>query len=270
MSDVQSLLHNALSEYDKADNEVERLLDIIDKATIALEKARQSKRNAKIQLDEAIASASRASSRSSSAVADSEYSSGEEESQSCSSSSGSEQDDEKEKNESEDDDDQFDNIADEALEQIMYRLQVARIDPSSVQGASLLDELLTRLKNTDDTISDELIDELMDDLLNNDEGSYDEEESNNEDRYDESCEEESHHDEYPNQKQSRIKISRGGKVFGWYEGGLDDRGYAREGEGTMYYNAGHICSGYWHDDEMVGRGVYKWKDGHTYDVSKRL
>jgi hypothetical protein len=269
MSDVQSVLHNALLEYDKADNEVERLLDIIDKATIALEKVRQSKRKAKIQLHEAIASASRASAVEE--VKDSSYSeySSEEESQSCSSGSGSEQQDEEERNESEDDD-QID-IADEALEQIRYRLKVARIDPSSPQGATLLDALLIRLKNTDDTISEELIDELMDDLLNdNEEGSCEEVESKKEDEDDESCDDESQYDECPKQKQTRIKISRGGKVLGWYEGGLDDRGYAREGEGTMYYNAGHICSGYWQDDEMVGRGVYKWKDGHIYDVSNRF
>ena len=124
----------------------------------------------------------------------------------------------------------------------------------------------------------------MDDLINDNEGSYDEEEShydlfviNGEGSYDgveshteddESCEEEDNYDEPA--KQSRIKISRGGKVLGWYEGGLDDRGYAREGEGTMYYNAGHECSGCWKDDEMVGRGEYKWADGHVYDVSARL
>ena len=49
MSDA-SLLRNALLEYDKADNEVERLLDIIDQATIDLEKARQAKQAAKIKL----------------------------------------------------------------------------------------------------------------------------------------------------------------------------------------------------------------------------
>ena len=284
MSDAQSLLHTSLLEYNKADNEVERLLDIIDKATIALENARQSKRTAKIQLDEAI-NASLRSSSSSAAVEEckdssySEYysSEGESSSQSCSSSGSKEEEEEEEEDRNEldetatsEEDDQFD-IADEALEQIRYRLKVAKIDPNSPQGASLLDELLTRLKNnTDDTISDDLIDELMDDLLNNDEGSYDdEEESNNEhndDDDDEHCEEESHHDESP----KRIKISRGGKVLGWYEGGLDDRGYAREGEGTMFYNAGHVYSGYWQDDEMVGCGIYQWADGHVYDVSETL
>ncbi|KAK1735500.1 hypothetical protein QTG54_013663 [Skeletonema marinoi] len=298
MSDIQSLLlHNAYLEYDKADKEVERLLDIIDQATIDLEKARQSKRTAKKQLDEAISSASGVPLISSVAVEEAKdssyteyYSSEEEESsQSCSSSSSSssasDDDEVEESNEldessaaSAEDDDQFD-IADEALEQIRYRLKVAKIDPSTPQGASLLDELLIRLKRNDDTISDDLIDEIMDDLINDNEGSYDEEEShydlfviNGEGSYDgveshteddESCEEEDNHDEPA--KHSRIKISRGGKVLGWYEGGLDDRGYAREGEGIMYYNAGHECSGCWKDDEMVGRGVYKWADGHVYD-----
>ena len=292
MSDRYSLLHNALFEYNKAENEVERLLDIIDQATIDLDKARQSKRAAKIQLDEAIASATGVSLSSSLAVnkeaqdsSHSEYYSSEEEesSQSCS-SSGSD-DDEEERNESIDESEegnQF-HIADQALDQIRYRLKVAKIDPNSPQGASLLDELLIRMKRSDDTISDGLIDEIMDDLLNGNDGSFDEEESdedliigngkgsdnevesNNED--DESCEEEDSCDDL---KRPRIQISRRGKVLGWYEGGLDDRGYAREGEGTMFYNAGHVCSGYWKDDEIDGRGVYKWADGHIYDVSGRI
>jgi len=293
MSDISSLLQNALAEYDEADNEVERLLDIIDQATIDLEKAREFKRTAKIRLDEAIASASGLPLSSSLAVEEakdssrSEYNSSEEEesSQSCS-SSGSDEEDADERNQidesavSEEQDDQFD-IADEALEQIRYRLSVAKIDPNSPQGASLLDKLLVRLKRNDDTISNNLIDEIMDDLINDNEESHDEEEphydlyiANGEGSYhgeedsnieddDESYEEEDNYDEL--RKQSRIQISRKGKVLGWYEGGLDDRGYAREGEGTMFYNAGHICKGYWKDDEMVGRGVYKWADGHVYD-----
>eukprot|EP00574_Skeletonema_japonicum_P007131 CAMPEP_0201729364 /NCGR_PEP_ID=MMETSP0593-20130828/18873_1 /ASSEMBLY_ACC=CAM_ASM_000672 /TAXON_ID=267983 /ORGANISM="Skeletonema japonicum, Strain CCMP2506" /LENGTH=373 /DNA_ID=CAMNT_0048221697 /DNA_START=41 /DNA_END=1162 /DNA_ORIENTATION=- len=295
MSDTSSLLQNALVEYDEADNEVERLLDIIDQAAIDLEKARELKRTAKIRLDEAIASASRVPLSTSLAIEEvkdsshSEYYSSEEDeiSQSCSSSgSDNEEDDEDESDavepaasEEEEEDVQFD-IADEALEQIRYRLGVAKIDPNSPQGASLLDELLIRLKHNDDTISNDLIDEIMDDLMNdnegsnddeeshydlyitNGEGSYDEEEDSNFEDDDENCEEEDNYDEHP--KQSRIQISRRGKVLGWYEGGLDDRGYAREGEGTMYYNAGHFCKGYWKDDEMVGRGVYKWSDGHIY------
>jgi len=300
MSDTSSLLQNALAEYDKADNDVERLLDIIDQATIDLEKARELKRTAKIRLDEAIASASRVPLSTSLAIEEvkdsshSEYYSSEEDeiSQSCSSSgSDNEEDnedgrgavDESAASEEEEEDVQFD-IADEALEQIRYRLGVAKIDPNSPQGASLLDELLIRLKHNDDTINNDLIDEIMDDLMNdnegsnddeeshydlyitNGEGSYDEEEDSNIEDDDESCEEEDNYDEHP--KPSRIQISRRGKVLGWYEGGLDDRGYAREGEGTMYYNAGHFCKGYWKDDEMVGRGVYKWSDGHIYHVSE--
>ncbi len=289
MSDISSL-QNALAEYDDADNEVERLLNIIDQAAIDLERARELKRAAKIRLDEAIASASGAPLSSSLAAEEvkdlshsEHYSSEEEESsQSCSSIESEEDErneiDESAVSEEEEQDDQFD-IADEALEQIRYRLGVAKIDPTSPQGAALLDKLLERLKHNDDTISNDLIDEIMDELLNdnegsnhdeeshddlyiaNGEGSYDEEDSNVED--DESYEEEDNYDEHP--KQPRIQISRKGKVLGWYEGGLDDRGYSREGEGTMFYNAGHVCKGYWKDDEMYGNGVYKWADGHVYD-----
>ena len=289
MSDA-SLLRNALLEYDKADNEVERLLDIIDQATIDLEKARQAKQAAKIKLDDAIASVSGVSLSSSLAAKEAQdssysesYSSEEEESlQSCS-SSGSEED-EQERNTSIDEsaasaevDDQL-NIDDQTLEQIRYRLKVAKIEPNSLQGASLLDELLVRIKHSDNTISEGLIDEIMDDLINNgNERSFDEEkEESDEDSYyevgsnDEDDESYLEEDSCDDQKRTRIQISRKGKVLGWYEGGLDDRGYAREGEGTMFYNAGHICRGHWKDDEMHGHGVYKWKDGHIYDVSEMI
>ena len=33
----------------------------------------------------------------------------------------------------------------------------------------------------------------------------------------------------------------------------------------MYYDAGHECHGTWENDEMIGRGIYKWADGHVYD-----
>ncbi len=278
MSDVQSpnLLQSAILKFDEAEEEVDRLLDVINKANHQLKNARQLKRNAKKQLDEAIASARNELLRLSSSTRDtsySEYSSGSEydedegeeveEASESSSSSGSEEVHE------ESDEQIVVDIADEALEQIRYRLAVAKIDPSSQNGSSIVDELLSRLKNTKDTITDELVDKLMDDLLN--EGSNDEEEeiSNDEDDSDyDRCEGGSHDDNHL--KQSRIKICRGGKVLGWYQGGLDDRGYSREGEGTMYYNAGHICNGIWKDDEMVGRGVYQWVDGHVYDVSERM
>ncbi len=289
MSDISSLLQNALAEYDEADKEVERLLDIIDHTAIDLEKAREFKRTAKIRLDEAIACASEVPLSSSMAAEEAKdssysehYSSEDEESSQSISSSGSEEKEGRnvidESATSGEQDDQFD-IADEALEQIRYRLSVAKIDPTSPQGAALLDKLLVRLKRNDDSISNDLIDEIMDDLINNDnEGSNDDEEShydlhitNGEGSYDEEEEsnieddeiyEEEDYDEHP--KQSRIQISRKGKVLGWYEGGLDDRGY-REGKGTMFYNAGHFCKGYWKNDEISGRGVYKWADGHVYN-----
>lgn len=272
MSDVQSsnLLQSAILKFDEAEEEVDRLLDVINKANHQLKNARQLKRNAKKQLDEAIASARNELLRLSSSTRDtsySEYSSGSEydedegeeveEASASSSSSGSEEVHE------ESDEQIIVDIADEALEQIRYRLEVAKIDPSSQKGSSIVDELLSRLKNTKDTITDELVDEFMDDLLNEGSNNDDEEEISND-------EDDSDYDRCEGLKQSRIKICRGGKVLGWYQGGLDDRGYSREGEGTMYYNAGHICSGFWKDDEMVGRGVYQWADGHVYDVSEGM
>ena len=284
MSDTQSLIDNALFEYDKADNEVERLLDVIDRATIELEEARQIKRSAKIRLDEAIASAFRMPLSLSleddeykdSSCSDSYYSSEGESSVHSSGSSESEEDvEERERSVSdnrsaspsvvEEEHDNFD-IADEALEQIRYRLNVAKINPSSIQGASILDELLIRLKDTDDTISNDLIDEIMSDLLGNQKETYDDEEySEYENKYHEDSQEEDSHVE-----NIRIEVSRGGKVLGFYEGGLDERGYAREGEGVMYYNAGHVYSGDWKDDVQAGYGVYQWTDGHVYEVSERL
>ena len=59
MSDVQSsnLLQSAILKFDEAEEEVDRLLDVIIKANHQLKTACQLKRNAKKQLDEAIASA---------------------------------------------------------------------------------------------------------------------------------------------------------------------------------------------------------------------
>jgi len=33
----------------------------------------------------------------------------------------------------------------------------------------------------------------------------------------------------------------------------------------VYYDAGHECHGTWQNDNLVGRGVYRWSDGHVYD-----
>ena len=212
MSNVQSnLLENAILKFDEAEEEVDRLLDVINKANHELKNARQLKRNAKKQLDEAIASARNELLRLSNSTRDtcySECSSGSEfdedegeeveEASASSSSSGSEEVHE------ESDEQIVVDIADEALEQIRYRLEVAKIDPSSQNGSSIVDELLSRLKNTKDTITDELIDKLMDDLLLN-KGCNDEEEeiSNDEDDSDyDRCEEGSHDNIHL--KQSRI------------------------------------------------------------------
>lgn len=204
MSNVQSnLLENAILKFDEAEEEVDRLLDVINKANHELKNARQLKRNAKKQLDEAIASARNELLRLSNSTRDtcySECSSGSEfdedegeeveEASASSSSSGSEEVHE------ESDEQIVVDIADEALEQIRYRLEVAKIDPSSQNGSSIVDELLSRLKNTKDTITDELIDKLMDDLLLN-KGCNDEEEeiSNDEDDSDYDRGEEGSHDD---------------------------------------------------------------------------
>ena len=50
-----------------------------------------------------------------------------------------------------------------------------------------------------------------------------------------------------------LRIYRGGVILGWYKGQLDERGYVREGKGSMYYDAGHECHGTWKNDEMIGR-----------------
>ena len=201
MSDVQSsnLLQSAILKFDEAEEEVDRLLDVIIKANHQLKTARQMKRNAKKQLDEAIASARKELLRLSSSTRDtsySEYSSGSEydedegeeveEASASSSSSGSEEVHE------ESDEQIIVDIADEALEQIRYRLEVAKIDPSSQNGSSIVDELLSRLKNTKDTITDELVDDLLSEGSNDDE----EEISNDEDDSDyDRCEGGSHDDD---------------------------------------------------------------------------
>jgi hypothetical protein len=160
----------------------------------------------------------------------------------------------------EDDDDDEDDVGgfdmgDEALNQVRYRLETAKIDPNSPLGTKLLDELLIRLQdaeveNIDESLVNEFIDELLFHSNENAEGSS-------------SSTMPPPNPEHPDH--AVIRIYRGGKVLGWYRGQLDERGYARRGNGSMYYDAGHECHGTWEDDEMVGRGTYKWHDGHVYD-----
>ena len=56
-----------------------------------------------------------------------------------------------------------------------------------------------------------------------------------------------------------LRIYRGGVILGWYKGQLDERGYVREGKGSMYYyDAGHECHGTWKNDKMIGRSCLRW------------
>lgn len=337
-SPAQSRLDNAILSHEHAEAEVERLCDILERAAGALRLARQTKRAAQQELDEAAQSAkasaasaappsprvgarhvptaaagskttiARAPSNSSSnghngharqqqqqqvspggnngarmnqrqfsgaanpavkrheyveehtkesaqseEYSDEEYSSEEEE------ESGDEEEDSEEE-------DGFD-MGNEALEQIRYRLETAKIDPNSPRGTKLLDELLLRLQTSNEqvAIDAEMVNEYIDELLFESEDAEDavagvQHNDNKQQPSPPPPPQNPNHQQYP-----RIRISRGGKVLGWYQGQLDDRGYAREGQGSMYYDAGHECHGTWQNDEMIGRGIYQWSDGHVYD-----
>jgi hypothetical protein len=166
-------------------------------------------------------------------------------------------------------------MGNEALDQIRYRLQIAKIDPISAVGTKILDDLLVRFQKTEEPITVDLVNRFIDELLSvekkcdppveaavdaTDESDYVSFSKLKEDEDDTT-------EKAPNNKEQskRIRINRGGKVLGWYEGDLDSRGYAREGKGSMYYDAGHECHGTWKNDEMIGRGTYIWADGHKYD-----
>ena len=169
----------------------------------------------------------------------------------------------------------------EALDQIRYRLQVAKIDPISAQGTQLLDELLVRFQNTKETITIDLVNRYIDELLldkkkedpnrdDKDENPVSSKGKTIDGEMVQGAQDEQHASTTTAQSSTtnnpkRIRINRGGKVLGWYEGSLDSRGYARSGKGSMYYDAGHECHGNWKNDEMIGRGVYIWADGHRYD-----
>lgn len=143
----------------------------------------------------------------------------------------------------------------DALEQVRYRLETAKIDPNSPEGTTFLDELLLRLQNANvEVIDSDLVNEFIDELFETENGSSVEDLTF-----------QKPHPQNPNQQHPVIRIHRGGKVLGWYQGQLDARGYAREGDGSMYYDAGHECHGFWQNDEMIGRGIYQWSDGHVYD-----
>lgn len=143
-------------------------------------------------------------------------------------------------------------MGDEALEQVRYRLESAKIIPNSPLGTKILDKLLIQLHNADvDVIDVELVNEYIDKLL------FDTEEEVGR-----------LNPPLPDLESSELpvlRIYRGGVILGLYAGQLDERGYVREGKGSMYYDAGHECHGTWKNDEMIGRGTYKWSDGHIYD-----
>lgn len=141
---------------------------------------------------------------------------------------------------------------DEALEQVRYRLETAKIVPNSPLGTRILDKLLVQLQNADVEVIDvELVNEYIDKLL------FDTEEEGGRPN-----------PPLPDSESPELpvlRIYRGESILGWYAGQLDERGYVREGKGSMYYDAGHKCHGTWKNDEMIGRGIYKWSDGHIYD-----
>mmetsp|Transcript_15800 Transcript_15800/g.34200 ORF Transcript_15800/g.34200 Transcript_15800/m.34200 type:complete len:388 (-) Transcript_15800:144-1307(-) len=173
------------------------------------------------------------------------------------SSDDEEYSDSEESDEEDDEEDGFD-MGNEALEQVRYRLETAKIDANSPEGTKLLDELLIRLQNSKEEVIDaQLVNEFIDGLL----CETDEQTSGTAEQKDAKPPPQNpKHSQYP-----RVRISRGGKVLGWYQGQLDERGYARQGSGSMYYDGGHECHGTFQNDEMIGRGIYQWSDGHVYD-----
>jgi hypothetical protein len=289
------------TQHESAEAEVERLCDIVERAAEALKQARHNKRAAQKELNAAakVAQATTSSRRAvavehSPDVAPNGYaastngtgdSAGQETDESRSEysdddnenggyededESGEEDDDDYEEDEEdeegeegeEDEEDEEDEVGgfdmgNEALEQVRYRLETAKIDPNSPMGTKLLDELLIRLQDAEvEVIDAALVNEFIDKLL------FDTEEGAEEAGSSASSPppQNPKHPDHP-----VIRIYRGGKVLGWYQGELDERGYARQGTGSMYYDAGHVCHGTWENDEMVGRGTYKWSDGHVYD-----
>lgn len=268
---------------------MDRLCDIIERASEALRNARHIKREAQRELDEAAKAANAASSprdrrpngAAAAAPRDRQDQAHEEadEARSEYSEEGSDEEDDEDYSESdesgeeseeydeEEEEDGFD-MGNEALEQVRYRLETAKIDPNSPQGTKLLDELLVRLQETNEQhISADLVNDFIDELLfEHDPLAFDDEDADGTAAERATGESKPPPPQNPKHAQHpRIRISRGGKVLGWYQGQLDERGYAREGSGSMYYDAGHECHGTWKDDEMVGRGMYQWSDGHAYD-----
>jgi len=261
---VPGRLDRALVAHERAETEVDRLIHLVEEAVGSLSKARQKKKEAQRELDAAAEQAKRASMSSLQQLNEQDFYTGDD-------------DDDEEDDEDEDypdeqpeqhsegdydseDEDGFD-LGDAALEQIRYRLETAKIDPNSPEGTRLLDDLLARLQETDVPAVDEhVVNEHFDDLLFAPDPEA-------EDLIRRPSQEAAPASPPPAAEPDppRVRIHRGGRILGWYRGGLDAKGYAREGEGSMYYDAGHECHGTWRDDQLSGRGVYRWADGHRYD-----
>lgn len=315
----QTRIQSAIQRLEQADSEVDRLCTIIERTAVALTAAREVKRLAQIELDQAsrangswaldnklrnhvtkmdgvgrdllVGSASfekRLDTEESSVeynegTSEKEGNSDYESSQASdedveSIESGLDYDDASSEDEEEEEPNNdlasptdFD-MDNEALDHLRYRLKIAKIDPISAVGKKLLDELLIRFQKTKEPITFYLVNRFIDELLDEEknenslaevEGSEFQEGSG----YASSFEGENiaTNDSHGTEQSKRIRINRGGKVLGWYEGQLDSRCYAREGKGSMYYDAGHECHGMWENDEMIGRGTYIWADGHKYD-----
>jgi hypothetical protein len=260
-------------QHESAEAEVERLCDIVERAADALRHARRVRHNAQKELNSAAKAAQGITSPlrtmeeppmhsddydNDESVEDrEEYESVEatdEEDDEDYEASGQEDEATDEGDEEEEDDDVmggFD-MGDEALEQVRYRLESAKIIPNSPLGTKILDKLLIQLQNADlEVIDVEVVNEFIDKLLFNTEEDVGRPSP-------------LIHDP-KNPELPILQIYRGGVILGWYQGQLDDRGYVREGKGSMYYDAGHECHGTWKNDEMIGRGIYKWSDGHIYD-----
>ncbi|KAL9181132.1 hypothetical protein ACHAXT_009937 [Thalassiosira profunda] len=280
----QSRLDRAIVAHEQAENEVERLCDILERATAALSKARRTKWAAQKELDEAARAAKAAASprkANGQPQQDPRYlgvvgqsgnvrftpsaapARGREEQYSDEESEGEEYSDESEEEHSGDEEDDGFDIGNEALQQIRYRLEVAKIDPNSPEGTTFLDELLIRLQEAKEEVIDAaLVNDFIDELLDETEDPEEPQAANG------SAEKRQSQPPPPPQNPHNlpcVRINRNGKALGWYLGDLDERGYAREGRGSMYYDAGHECHGTWENDEMAGRGVYRWSDGHIYD-----
>mmetsp|Transcript_34272 Transcript_34272/g.77200 ORF Transcript_34272/g.77200 Transcript_34272/m.77200 type:complete len:365 (-) Transcript_34272:90-1184(-) len=274
---AQSRLNKAVAAHEKASQEVERLMDLVENAIEALSLARKTKQQAQRELDSAALEAKREIREIAYNTSDSEgedeegreWSTSEvarrtgtgdrragaiversdryEESDYSSASEESVEFDEDE--ESDPDDNGFD-LGDSAVEQIRYRLDNAKIDLTGPEGTQVLDKLLLLLQASNEPDIDEnVVNDIIDEVLCVG-GEHDVKQGG---------------DTQTDDEQPRIRINRGNKVLGWYEGALDARGYARKGKGSMYYDAGHECHGFWKDDNLIGRGLYRWSDGHVYD-----